>query len=190
MRLTSTRLVLAMLCAGIASVAQASAHFVLVAQTESVPVVPAWRFDHHRHDPDIPKHWAEMNAKERAELWPLLEPRMQRFYWTSMTRKERLAMREHLPSRYEYSIRHRYTSPPPKPGHDAKKGPAHRLSPEERARMRQQIQEMHVEFYEFRRHQPRNDVQPIPGAGMASGPRPDMPPAHGPMTPAHSRSAP
>ena len=120
MRFSSTRLILSMLCAGIASVAQASTHFIFVAQTDSVPVVPAWRFDHHQAEPDSPKHWAEMSAQERAELWPLLEPRMQRFYWTSMTRAERLAMREHLSRRHEYSIRHRYTSPPDSPEFDSR----------------------------------------------------------------------
>lgn len=180
MRFSSTRLILSMLCAGIASVAQASTHFIFVAQTDSVPVVPAWRFDHHQAEPDSPEHWAEMSAQERAELWPLLEPRMQRFYWTSMTRAERLAMREHLSRRHEYSIRHRYTSPPDSPEFDSRKPPSHRLSPEERARMRQQIREMHVEYYEFRHHRPRHEVDRMPGVAP-EGVAPSAPvPGQGP----------
>ena len=93
-----------------------------------------------------PKLWTEMSAKERAEIWPFLSPKMQRYYWRSMTEPERRAMRAEFSPSINEKFRKRYVSPAECDGHVVR----HRLSPEERAQMRQQIREMHIEYYRFR----------------------------------------
>lgn len=121
-----------------------------------------------------PKLWTEMTPQERAEIWPFLSPKMQRYYWRSMTEPERRSMRAHLPPSVNEKFRKRYASPagkPPPPGdsHYVK----HRLSPAERAQMRQQIREMHIEFYRFRLQRPPVVAEQPP----AEPPTPPPPPA-------------
>ena len=76
-----------------------------------------------------PKLWTEMSAKERAEIWPFLSPKMQRYYWRSMTEPERRAMRAEFSPSINEKFRKRYVSPAECDGHVVR----HRLSPEERA---------------------------------------------------------
>lgn len=106
-----------------------------------------------------PKLWMEMSAKERAEIWPFLSPKMQRYYWRSMTEPERRAMRAEFSPSINEKFRKRYVSPAECDGHVVR----HRLSPEERAQMRQQIREMHIEYYRF-----RHQRAPMPGAESQS----------------------
>ena len=83
-----------------------------------------------------PKLWTEMSAKERAEIWPFLSPKMQRYYWRSMTEPERRAMRAEFSPSINEKFRKRYVSPAECDGHVVR----HRLSPEERAQSAQSIQ--------------------------------------------------
>lgn len=97
-----------------------------------------------------PKLWTEMTPKERAEIWPLLSLKMQRYYWRSMTDQDRRAMRAEFPPSTNERFRKRFASPMgTAPCAEPLNRARYRLSPEERARMREQIREMHVEYHRF-----------------------------------------
>ena len=98
---------------------------------------------------ETPKLWSEMSAKERAEIWPFLTPRMQRYYWRSMTEPERRSMRAEFPPSINEKFRKRYVSPDNCAVPEHAKQARYRMSPEERQRLREQIREMHVEYYRF-----------------------------------------
>lgn len=98
---------------------------------------------------ETPKLWTEMTAKERAEIWPFLTPRMQRFYWRSMTEPERRSMRAEFSPSMKEKFRKRYVSPENCGTPDHARQARYRMSPEERQRLREQIREMHVEYYRF-----------------------------------------
>ncbi len=109
-----------------------------------------------------PKLWAQMNAKERAEIWPFLSGLLQRRYWHAMTHKEKIAMHREFSPRDRELIRARYISPmhhisntPPILGKAPCTNTAHRhLSDSERVRMREQIHHMHLEIHQ-RMHAPK-----------------------------------
>ena len=107
-----------------------------------------------------PRLWRDMNAKERAEIWPFLPRGMKKRYWRSMTSYDRKAMREELAPRYNDELRSRFVSPnDDMPGHMRR----HAMSDEERDRMREQIREMHVQIYRYHHGAPAGAVAtPIP----------------------------
>lgn len=153
------RAVVAILCAGTGSLACADPFFVSISdQSVHLGVQP------HNKTGDLlfalpqseqgPKLWSEMSPKERAEIWPFLTPRMQRYYWRSMTEQDRRSMRAELSPSVNEKLRKRYASPDHYLPDDHGYQVHHRLSPEERQRMREQIREMHVEFYRYRNVKP------------------------------------
>ena len=114
-----------------------------------------------------PKLWTEMSAKERAEIWPFLSQRMQRYYWRSMTEPDRQAMKDELPPPVREKFRKRYASPNDiRPVDEHGHVVRHRLSPEERAKMRQQIREMHIEFYRFHHQRPSVAIDDAPASSQ------------------------
>ena len=92
------------------------------------------------------RHWSEMSAKERADLWPYLDAKSRSLNWRTMTNKERNAMRELLPASEKEALRRRFALK-----HDdvakvrAKHVNLKRLCTEDRMLMREQIREFHVE---------------------------------------------
>ena len=111
---------------------------------------------------DSPKLWSEMTPKERADIWPYLTPRMQRFYWRSMTDPERRQMRAEFSPSVKEKFRKRYVSPDNCGNPEHAQRARYRLSPEERQRMREQIREMHIEFYRFHHRAPTAQAADVP----------------------------
>ena len=148
------RLMMTLLCCAAASAVSAHSFFTPV--SDSYPhhgyraqnPAPDLLFAVPQSD-ETPKLWTEMSAKERAEIWPFLTPRMQRYYWRSMTEPERRSMRAEFPPAINEKFRKRYVSPDncgvPEHAQQAR----YRMSPEERQRLREQIREMHIEYYRF-----------------------------------------
>lgn len=100
------------------------------------------------HPVEQPKLWHDMDARERADLWPHLSARMQRHYWRCMTRTDRRAMYALLPPSAKLAIRHRfvfqdhYVPGRPMPANftgDGAPVQALKLTPEQRQRLRAQI---------------------------------------------------
>lgn len=151
------RILAAALCVGVASCASAHPFYMSVSHHHSQDnYYSPQSIDNMLFQPqgsdENPKLWTEMTPKERAEIWPFLSPKMQRYYWRSMTDAERRAMRAEFSPSTNEKFRKRYaspmgTAPCAEPAHRAK----YRMSPEERARMREQIREMHIEFHRFNR---------------------------------------
>ena len=112
---------------------------------------------------ESPKLWTEMTPKERAEIWPFLSTKMQRYYWRSMTDAERRDMRAEFSPSINEKFRKRYVSPSSvTPCDDPAHRAGYRLSPEERAKMRQQIREMHMEFHRYHRESRRPIEDSVP----------------------------
>ena len=111
-----------------------------------------------------PKLWNDMNARERAELWPHLSVRMQRHYWMCMSRAERRAMYKLLLPKNKLALRHRFVFQDhkvhggPVPSHLADDlTPPHppKLSPEQRKRLRAQIRDLREQVRPIRDRIPR-----------------------------------
>jgi len=60
------------------------------------------------HVPARAKVWQSMSATERADIWPLLAPAMQRQYWYCMTQDERRELSERLHPLEREMIRSRF----------------------------------------------------------------------------------
>lgn len=96
------------------------------------------------------RHWSEMSAKERADLWPYLDQATRTLNWRIMTNKERNAMRKLLPAAEKETLRRRFALKHDdvakvRTGGAAKHVNLKRLCTEDRTLMREQIREFHVE---------------------------------------------
>ena len=96
------------------------------------------------------RHWSEMSAKERADLWPYLDQATRTLNWRIMTNKERNAMRQLLPAAEKETLRRRFALKHDdvakvRTGGGAKHVNLKRLCTEDRTLMREQIREFHVE---------------------------------------------
>ena len=110
------RLMMSLICCVVASAVSAHPFFTPVSDSHDSHgyradnPAPALFFAVPQSD-ETPKLWSEMSAKERAEIWPFLTPRMQRYYWRSMTEPERRSMRAEFPPSINEKFRKRYVSP-------------------------------------------------------------------------------
>lgn len=95
------------------------------------------------------RHWGEMSAKERADLWPYLDEVARTLNWRIMSVDERKAMRNLLSAPEREALRRRFASN--SNDHDTvhsgsvKHVNLKRLCKEDRTLMREQIMEFHVE---------------------------------------------
>lgn len=89
--------------------------------------------------------WRDMNAQERAELWPYLDDVARASHWREMTKRERDAMQAQLCDADREAIRHRFSVERAgnRAGHHGAKP---KLCNEDRSLMRAQIMEVHMKF--------------------------------------------
>ncbi len=101
--------------------------------------------------------WSEMNARDRAELWPYLDPVTRSVHWRDMTKREREEMRSHLSAAENEKIRRRYCFTEETTGGHAPRArsPLAGLRDKDRNLMRQQIMEVHIELGGGRAHRLR-----------------------------------
>lgn len=97
--------------------------------------------------PDQPnvRLWSEMDARDRAELWPYLDPVTRSVHWRDMTKQEREEMREFLSAAENEKIRRRYCVNEDQLAH-MRPRPGVGLRDRDRSLMRQQIMEVHIEM--------------------------------------------
>lgn len=113
------------------------------------------------------RHWSDMSAKERANLWPYLDEVTRTLNWRVMSTKERQAMRDLLPEAEKEALRRRFALK-----HDdvarvrnaggAKHVNLNRLCVEDRALMREQIRDFHVERVSRRPDKSARPANPTP----------------------------
>ena len=105
--------------------------------------------------------WSEMDARDRAELWPYLDQVTRSVHWRDMPKKEREAMRSHLSAAENEKIRHRYCLTEDSASHA--RTPRTGLSKfrdKDRTLMRQQIREVHIELGSGHAHRLRPPSAP------------------------------
>lgn len=95
--------------------------------------------------------WSQMNAEERAHVWPYLDDVSQAIHWREMTKKERKALAKRLNDGERDDLRRRFSIDPSEINqakHSAQSAAQrpHKLNREELRLMRQQIIEVHLEY--------------------------------------------
>ncbi len=90
--------------------------------------------------------WVDMNADERAKLWPYLDDVTRAARWREMSRRERNEMRSHLSERECQNIRRSYSVKSDKEKEHAATASSRFKDESERRLMRRQIIEVNMEF--------------------------------------------
>lgn len=164
--MNKSKYVAAIMMAGLATGAWAHGTYISVSFPSPIPSIhPLGNLYFPSSRPiEQPKLWNDMSPRERADIWPHLSLRMQRHYWTCMSRADRRAMYKLLMPRAKMALRNRFVFQDPIkhgepiPAHlMAEFPPQHppHLTPEQRKRLRSQIRELHDHHRPIRDRIPR-----------------------------------
>lgn len=99
-------------------------------------------------NPNIPQcRWLEMNAEERAKVWPTLSPRHRDYHWRLMSLEERTELRNLLPKKERRKLRERFVmSQDLEHENDRPYVLYKRLSRDELAELRDQVRQAHKQI--------------------------------------------